>query len=98
MIETMQGREATTSQQLRPATPSDAEACGRIIFEAFRGIADQHGFPWDFPSVEAGTQLATTFIVAPSIYGVVAELDGRVVGSNFMAEADPIRGIGRAHV
>jgi GNAT superfamily N-acetyltransferase len=44
--------------------------------------------------VEAGAQLATTFIEAPSIYGVVAELDGRVVGSNFMAEGDPIRGIG----
>ena len=80
--------------EIRPATPADAEACGRIIFEAFRGIADQHGFPWDFPSVEAGTQLAATFIAAPSIYGVVAELDGRVVGSNFMAEGDPIRGIG----
>jgi predicted N-acetyltransferase YhbS len=80
--------------EIRPATPADAEACGRIIFEAFRGIADQHGFPWDFPSVEAGAQLATTFIEAPSIYGVVAELDGRVVGSNFMAEGDPIRGIG----
>ena len=80
--------------EIRPATPADAEACGRIIFEAFRGIADQHGFPWDFPSAEAGTQLATTFIEAPSIYGVVAELDGRVVGSNFMAEGDPIRGIG----
>lgn len=80
--------------ELRPATPADVEACGRIIFEAFKVIADQHGFPWDFPSVEAGTQLATTFIAAPSIYGVVAELEGRVVGSNFMAEADPIRGIG----
>ncbi|MBM6583202.1 GNAT family N-acetyltransferase [Microvirga sp. BT689] len=80
--------------EIRPATPADTEACGRIIFEAFRGIADQHGFPWDFPSAEAGTQLATTFIAAPSIYGVVAELDGRVVGSNFMAEGDPIRGIG----
>jgi predicted N-acetyltransferase YhbS len=80
--------------ELRPTTPADAEACGRIIFEAFRGIADQHGFPWDFPSVEAGAQLAKTFIAAPSIYGVVAELDGRMVGSNFMAEGDPIRGIG----
>ena len=80
--------------ELRPATPADAEACGRIIFDAFREIADQHGFPWDFPSVEAGTQPARTFIAAPIIYGVVAELDGRVVGSNFVAEGDPIRGIG----
>ncbi|QRM29142.1 GNAT family N-acetyltransferase [Microvirga sp. VF16] len=80
--------------ELRPATPTDVEACGCIIFEAFKAIADQHGFPWDFPSVEAGTQLASTFIAAPTIYGVVAELDSRVVGSVFMAEGDPIRGIG----
>ena len=82
------------SPDIRPAKPTDVEACGRIIFEAFRGIADQHGFPWDFPSAEAGAQLATAFIEALSIYGAVAELDGRVVGSNFMAEGDPIRGIG----
>lgn len=94
MIEMLHAREAASTIQLRAATPADAEACGRIIFEAFRGIADQHGFPWDFPSAEAGTQLATTFIGTPSIYGVVAELDGRVTGSNFMAEGDPIRGIG----
>jgi predicted N-acetyltransferase YhbS len=80
--------------QLRPAMPADAEACGRLIFEAFKAIADQHGFPWDFPSVEAGTQLATTFIAAPSVHGMVAESDGRVVGSIFMTEGDPIRGVG----
>jgi predicted N-acetyltransferase YhbS len=80
--------------QLRPAMPADAEACGRLIFEAFKAIADQHGFPWDFPSVEAGTQLATTFIAVPSIHGLVAESDGRVVGSVFMTEGDPIRGVG----
>jgi predicted N-acetyltransferase YhbS len=93
-MEGLPDREAAMTPKIRPATPADAEACGRIIFEAFRGIADQHGFAWDFPSAEAGAQLATTFIAAPSIYGVVAELDGRVVGSNFMAEGDPIRGIG----
>jgi GNAT superfamily N-acetyltransferase len=80
--------------QLRPAMPADAEACGRIIFEAFRGIAERHGFPRDFPSLEDGIQLAELVTHDPSCYGVVAELDGRVVGSNFMAEADPIRGIG----
>jgi hypothetical protein len=30
----------------------------------------------------------------PSIWGVVAEIDGRVVGSNFLDERDPIRGVG----
>jgi GNAT superfamily N-acetyltransferase len=80
--------------QIRPAIAADAEACGHIIFEAFKGIAEKHGFPPDFPSVEAATQLATIFIADPSIYGVVAEMDGRVVGSNFLTEGDPIRGVG----
>ncbi len=88
-----EGREPT-SVHIRPATPADVEACGRIIYEAFLGIAEQHQFPPDFPTVEAGTQLASLFINHPAIFGVVAESDGEVVGSNFLDERDPIRGLG----
>jgi predicted N-acetyltransferase YhbS len=79
---------------IRPARAADAESCGRIIFEAFKGIADRHQFPWDFPSVEVGVQFATTFINHPLIFGVVAEYDNKVVGSNFLDERGPIRGVG----
>ena len=79
---------------IRVATPADAEACGRVIYEAFRGVAEHHGFPPDFPALETATQLAQSFIAHPSIFGVVAEEDGRVVGSNFLAEGDAIRGVG----
>jgi GNAT superfamily N-acetyltransferase len=79
---------------IRSATAADVEACGRIIYEAFRGIAEQHRFPPDFPSVEAATELARSFISHPAIYGVVAERAGRVVGCNFLDERDPIRGVG----
>jgi predicted N-acetyltransferase YhbS len=79
---------------LRHPTAADADACGRIMYEAFAGIADQHAFPRDFPSVEVATQLATAFITEPSVFGVVAEKDGKVVGSNFLSEGDPIRGVG----
>jgi hypothetical protein len=82
--------------RIRAATEADAEPCGRIIFEAFKGIAEQHAFPLDFPSPEIATQLAKSFIADPWIFGVVAEKDGRVVGSNFLAEADPIVGLGRS--
>jgi GNAT superfamily N-acetyltransferase len=64
------------------------------MYEAFGGIADQHAFPRDFPSVEVATQLAGAFIAEPSVFGVVAEKDGKVVGSNFLSEGDPIRGVG----
>ena len=80
---------------IRPAAASDTEACGRTIYEAFKCIADRHRFPPDFPTVEAGVQLATSFINDPAIFGVVAEYEGRVVGSNFLDERDPIRASGR---
>jgi predicted N-acetyltransferase YhbS len=79
---------------IRTATAADAETCGRIIFEAFKDIADRHQFPWDFPNEEVGVQFATTFINHPSIFGVVAEYDNQVVGSNFLDERNPIRGVG----
>jgi predicted N-acetyltransferase YhbS len=79
---------------VRPAVAADAEACGRVMHDAFKGIADAHGFPPDFPSAEAGTRLAAALIASPAAFGVVAEEDGRVVGSNFLAEGDPIRAVG----
>src|ERR671921_260495 len=79
---------------LRPAAPGDAGECGRIIYEAFKGVSGRHGFRPDFPSVEAATGFAEHFIADPSVYGVVAEGGGRVVGSNFISEWDAIRGVG----
>jgi predicted N-acetyltransferase YhbS len=79
---------------IRAVTPGDAEDCGRIIYEAFEGIAGRHGFSPDFPTVQAGTQLAQALIGDPSVFGVVAEEDGRVVGSNFLNEGDDVRGVG----
>jgi predicted N-acetyltransferase YhbS len=79
---------------LRPATPADAPELGRICFEAFRSIAERHGYERDIPSVEAGVGLLSVLTGHPGIYGVVAESDGRIVGSNFMDERSAIRGIG----
>ena len=79
---------------LRSPAAADTEACGRIIYEAFKGINEAHGFPPDFPSMEVATQLAEAFIANPSIFAVIAEVDGKVVGSNFLWEGDPIRSVG----
>ena len=79
---------------LRPIEPADRDETARIVYEAFAGIHDRHGFARDFPTLEAALQLATGFIAHPSIWGVVAEIDGRIVGSNFLDERGPIRGVG----
>jgi GNAT superfamily N-acetyltransferase len=79
---------------LREVGPGDAEACAQICFEAFGAIHDHHRFPRDFPVLEACVGLMSMWIPHPSVWGVVAEIDGRVVGSNFLDERDPIRGVG----
>ena len=90
--------EATEDVTLRAAEPGDAEACAQILFDAFGGIQDHHRFPRDFPVLEAATGIMGMWIPHPSIWGVVAEKDGRIVGSNFIDERDPIRGVGRITV
>jgi GNAT superfamily N-acetyltransferase len=79
---------------LREPTGEDAAACAEIVFNAFGGIHDHHRFPRDFPTLEAAAALIGAWIPHPRVWGVVAELDGRVVGSNFLDERDPIRGVG----
>jgi len=79
---------------LRRGTPADAAACGPICFEAFKAINDEHNFPWDFPSAEIATGLLTMMLSRPGFYSVIAENEGKVVGSNFLDERGPITGVG----
>jgi GNAT superfamily N-acetyltransferase len=79
---------------LREVLPGDAEACAQIVFDAFGGIQDHHQFPRDFPSLEAAAGMIGMWIPNPGVWGVVAEIDDRIVGSNFLDERDPIRGVG----
>lgn len=79
---------------LRPPTAADHPEIGRIVFEAFKSIAEKHHFPLDFPAPEAAAGLTALFANNPAIFGVVAELDGKVVGSNFLDQRDPIAAVG----
>jgi predicted N-acetyltransferase YhbS len=79
---------------LRPATAADTERCGAICYEAFRTIATKHGFPPDFPDPQVATAVIAMVIGHPGFYGVVAEREGRIVGSNFVDERSAIAGIG----
>jgi predicted N-acetyltransferase YhbS len=79
---------------LRPGTAADAAACGPICYEAFKAVNEAHNFPPDFPSPEAATGLMSMLLAHPRVYSVVAESDGRVIGSNFLDERAPIVGLG----
>src|SRR5580704_8838374 len=79
---------------LRLATPDDAAACGRICYDAFSAINDAHGFPREFPSAEVTVGLLRMLLEHPGFYGVVAERDGTIIGSNFLDERSAIVGVG----
>jgi predicted N-acetyltransferase YhbS len=79
---------------IRQATPADGNACARIMFDAFTDIARQHNFPCDFPGPELARRIAHSCIPDPRCYCVVAEIDGKIVGSNFLDERDAVRGVG----
>ena len=79
---------------IREVAAGDVEACAQVLFDAFGAIHDHHRFPRDFPALEAATGLMEAWIPHPSVWGVVAERNGRIVGSNFLDERSPIRGVG----
>lgn len=79
---------------IRRSTPADAEICGKICFEAFDHIARQHNFPVDFPTPEAPMGVIAWMFSHPSFYCVVAEQDGKIIGSNCLDERTPIAGVG----
>src|SRR5690349_24531460 len=70
----------------RKGKPRDAEICASICYEAFKAIADQHHFPPDFPDRESAFGLIPQLLSREDIYSVIAESDGRVVGSNFLGK------------
>lgn len=83
-----------TSVVVRPGRREDAEACGRICYEAFRAIAEQHGFQPDFPSPELAIEIVAGLLAHQGFSSVVAERDGRIVGSNFLDKRSSIAGLG----
>jgi predicted N-acetyltransferase YhbS len=83
---------------LRPGTPADANTCGEICFEAFKTIAEHHNFPPNLPIPDLAVELLSKQFSHPNYYSVVAELDGRVVGSNFLDERSSIVAIGPVSV
>jgi GNAT superfamily N-acetyltransferase len=79
---------------LRAGKIDDSNVCGKICYEAFTAIAGQHNFPADFPEPSVAIDLLSQLFSRSDIYSVVAEADGRVVGSNFLWENAVIAGVG----
>ncbi|HEX3986884.1 MAG TPA: GNAT family N-acetyltransferase [Acidobacteriaceae bacterium] len=79
---------------IRQATLSDAAACGAVCYSAFSAINAEHNFPCDFPGPEVALGVMNLMFGHPRFYCVVAEINGRVVGSNCLDERSVIAGVG----
>ena len=79
---------------LRTGQIADAEPCAKICFEAFETVAKEHNFPTDMPTKEITSKIFTFMISQPGYYSVIAEKDGKIIGSNFLDGRDTTAGIG----
>jgi ribosomal protein S18 acetylase RimI-like enzyme len=82
-----------TTITYRKAEQNDVERLGTIAYEAFYKVSTDHNFPPDLPTPEVGIGLAEMMIGRDDIFSVVAE-NGKILGSNFLWEADEIDGVG----
>jgi GNAT superfamily N-acetyltransferase len=95
VIETQAVNERRVADlRLRAGRSEDAERLGSICYGAFGAISEAHSFPPDFPSPEMAGGLLASLLSREDVYSVVAEADGRVVGSNFLWENGTIAGVG----
>jgi len=86
--------ESSSRVTVRTARPDDAPVCGRICYEAFSRINTEHNFPSDFSGPERPVSLISMLFSRPDYYCVVAEVDGRLVGSNCLDQRSLIYGVG----
>lgn len=79
---------------IRQATPEDAPICGEICYKAFSTISGEHNFPCDLPHANAAIGVMTMMFSHSAFYCIVAEIGGRIVGSNCLDERSIIAGVG----
>jgi predicted N-acetyltransferase YhbS len=79
---------------LRRGNAADAAPIGEICYQAFKTLAERHNFVPDLPSADIAAGMLGELLAHPGFFDLVAEADGKVVGSNFLDERNPIAGLG----
>src|SRR3954464_12335363 len=74
---------------IRPIEQNDAESCGKVGYEAHKTISSAHGYPSEQPSEEFGTELIRRLLGNPNSWGVLAERQGKTLGSIFLHKFPP---------
>src|SRR5690242_2310495 len=74
---------------IRPIEQTDAESCGKVGYEAHKTISSTHGYPSEQPSEEFGIGLIKRLLCNPHSWGVLAERQGKILGSIFLHKFPP---------
>ena len=74
---------------IRPIEQNDAESCGKIGYEAHKAISSAHGYPSEQPSEEFGIGLIRRLLGNQNSWGVLAERQGKTLGSIFIHTFPP---------
>ncbi len=77
-----------------PITPEYAEQAGQIAYEAFKDIADRHGFDPAFPSPAFATLVVRLLIQTESVNSYLYLAGGEPAAINFGDERDEVVGVG----
>jgi predicted N-acetyltransferase YhbS len=77
------------SLTIRSIEPADVEACGRIGYEAHNAISSALGYPSEQPSREYGIGVIRMCLSNSNSWGVLAEKQGKVLGSIFLHNFPP---------
>ena len=79
--------------KLLTADLAHVDELGRILFEAYKDVADRHHFPPSVHSVGTSRQSISAMLRNPDTYGVTAVFDGDIVGGAFVTVSDEVAGI-----
>ena len=74
---------------IRPIRRSDAVSCGKIGYEAHKTVSSTHGYPSEQLSEEFGIGLIKSLLDNPNSWGVLAERQGKILGSIFLHKFPP---------
>ena len=80
--------------ELLPARPEHVPELARIGYEAFKDVAERHGFPLDWSNLNVANTVIDLLVRRQDVYGVAAVLDGQLAGSNFVMTSDEVAGVG----
>lgn len=80
--------------ELVPATKEHIALLGDICHRAFSSLHDRFGIERDIPDTQIGEMIISQTVLRDDYTGVMAVLDGRIVGSNFLTFGDEVAGVG----